>query len=474
MTSAALSASPSTASGLTAADFALLIGAANVATDPAKRDVHAADWSGWSGGAPAFVLMPTDTEGLARCVALCAARGQPIAVQGGLTGLCGGASCRDGEVALSLEKLVGVEVVDPVGGTMTVKAGTPLEVAQEAARAAGLELGIDLGSRGSCTIGGVISTNAGGIRVIATGMTRAHVLGLEAVLADGTVLSDMNTMLKNNSGYDLKQLFVGTEGTLGIVTRAVLRLAPAPAATATALAALPRPEDVTLALAAARKMLGPSLSAFEAMWADFLTCMTERGGYSQPFAGVPPMSVIIETRGNDEGEERARIEAFLAHGMEEGWVGDAVIAGSLDQTRRIWAPRDEGPAEYSRMFGGTAAFDVSIPIALIVETAAAINAEIRAKLPDAIPVTYGHIGDANLHLVVGFEKKPAAETKQQVERIVYEAIGRVGGAVSAEHGIGLLKKAYLPLSRGPAALDLMRRMKVALDPAGILNPGRVI
>ncbi len=468
------SLAPSGASHLSADDFSALIGAANVISDAEALSARAADWTGWSEAAPALLLKPADTEGVGKCLALCTERGQKVVVQGGLTGLAGGASCRKDEIALSLEKLAGVEAVDPLAATMVVKAGTTLEAAQQAALEHDLELGIDLGARGSCTIGGVIGTNAGGIRVIGTGMTRVHVLGLEAVLADGTVLTDMNDMVKNNSGYDLKQLFIGTEGTLGVVTRAVLRLSPHRPAVATALVALSGPDDITTALAAARRSLGPSLSAFEAMWSDFLTYMTAHAGFDLPLEAVPPMSVIIETRGHDEAAENARLEAFLAEGLEAGWVTDAVIATSVDQARRIWAPRDEGPAMYRQIFGGVINFDVSVPIGLIVETAAAINEEIGAGWPDVVRLTYGHIGDANLHFVVGFKTKPDAATKTAVDEIVYEAVGEVGGAVSAEHGIGQLKKAYLPLSRSDAAIDLMRRLKATLDPAGILNPGRVV
>lgn len=457
-----------------AAELSEAIGAVNVVRDLDLLEAHAADWSGLQCGIPGLLVTPTDTEGVSRCLAACSTHRKPVVVQGGRTGLAGGAAARTGEVALSLEKLSGVETIDPVGGTMTVRAGTTLEAAQTAAHVQGMELDIDLGARGSCTIGGVISTNAGGIRVIGTGMTRAHVLGLEVVLADGTVLSDMNTMMKNNSGFDLKQLFIGSEGTLGVVTRAVFRLSPRQPAVATALAALARPEDVTTALAAARSALGPSLSAFEAMWADYVDFMSGTGGYRRPFAAVPPMSLIIETRGQDEQAERDRLEALLSAGLEAGWLVDATIPASFEQTRQIWAMRDEGPAEYARLFKGIVAFDVSIPIGLIVETADKVNTEIRRRWPQAFPLTYGHIGDANLHLVVGFTEPLDAETKLAIETIVYEAVGEVGGAVSAEHGIGQLKKAWLPLSRTPVAIDLMRRMKTALDPAGLLNPGRVV
>ncbi len=460
--------------GALADNLAGAIGANNVVRDPESLKAHAGDWSGLSAGTPALLLTPYDTEGVSRCLARCAEVRQPVVVQGGRTGLAGGASSRDGEVALSLEKLAGVEHIDPVGGTMTVRAGTTLEAAQTAARDRGMELDIDLGARGTCTIGGVIATNAGGVRVIGTGMTRAHVLGLEVVLADGTVLTDMNTMMKNNSGFDLKQMFIGSEGTLGIVTRAVLRLSPLQPAVATGLAALARPEDVTVALSAARAALGSSLSAFEAMWADYVAFFSEKAGYRCPFADVPPMSLIIETRGQDETAERERLEALLEAGLEAGWIADATIATSVQQAREIWAMRDEGPAEYSKLFGGIAAFDVSVPIGEIVTTADTVTREIRERWPEAVPLTYGHIGDANLHLVVGFAVAPDSATKAAIDKLVYEAVGAVHGAVSAEHGIGQLKKDWLPLSRSPVAIDLMRRMKAALDPAGILNPGRVV
>ncbi|MEJ8572335.1 FAD-binding oxidoreductase [Microbaculum marinum] len=450
------------------------LGEGSVIDDPEVLAARADDWSGWPSGTPRLLVTPSDTGGVARCLSICNAHRVAVVVQGGRTGLAGGAAARTGEVMLALDKLAGVEDIDTIGGTMTVRAGTTLEAAQAAARGRGMELEIDLGARGSCQIGGVIATNAGGIRVIGTGMTRAHVLGLEVVLADGTVLDDMNTMIKNNSGFDLKQLFIGSEGTLGVVTRAVLRLSPERPGVVTALAALATTGDATTALATARSALGSSLSAFEAMWSDYVTFMSERGGYSRPFDAVPPLSVIIEARGRDESVERSKLEALLADGLEAGWLTDATIAASTDQARRIWAMRDEGPAEYGRLFQAIVPFDVSIPIRSMIGTADRIVGDIRAGWPEAVPLTYGHIGDANLHLVVGFTAPIPDDAKLAISTLVYEAVGAVGGAVSAEHGIGQLKKPWLPLSRTPAAIELMRCMKSTFDPANILNPGRVI
>jgi FAD/FMN-containing dehydrogenase len=252
------------------------IGPEAVTTEPSDLEGHASDWSGLIGAAPRALIRPRTTEDVSAAIRLCAAAGQPLVVQGGLTGLAGGASSREGEVALSLERLTGVESIDRAAMTMTVSAGTTLAAVQTAAEEAGLFYAVDIGARGSCTIGGTIATNAGGIRVVRYGMTRLQVLGLEAVLADGTVLSDMTGMLKNNTGLDLKQLFIGGEGILGVVTRAVLRLQPAPKARATAWLGMIDDDALITALAAARTGLGSSLAAFEAMWPGYLSAITSR------------------------------------------------------------------------------------------------------------------------------------------------------------------------------------------------------
>jgi len=372
-----------------------------------------------------------------------------------------------------------VESIDQAAMTMTVKAGTTLAAVQAAAEEAGLFYAVDIGARGSCTIGGTISTNAGGIRVVRYGMTRLQVLGLEAVLADGTVLSDMSGMLKNNTGFDLKQLFIGAEGALGVVTRAVLRLQPAPRARATAWLAVADDDSLITALSTARKRLGSSLAAFEAMWPDYLSAITKRAPhYRSPFSEIATPAVLIDVFGDDptvtDADLRERLESFLADAMEQGWLTDAVIAESIDQSRRLWAIRDEAPAEYSTIFQSSKGYDVSIPIGRMVEAVRVLESGLGERVPEAARLIYGHLGDANIHLVVGFDTPVEKGVYDAVEELLYGTVRAFSGSVSAEHGIGVLKRRWLNHTRSEAEIATMRRLKVALDPSGILNPGRVI
>jgi FAD/FMN-containing dehydrogenase len=460
-------------------DLRNALGANAVSTDPTDRGGHASDWTGLLVAEPRAVLRPRTTDAVAAALRLCAAAGQAVVVQGGRTGLAGGASAREGEIALSLERLAGVEAVDPVAATMTVKAGTTLAAVHAAAEEAGLFYPVDIGARGSCTIGGMIATNAGGIRVVRYGMTRPQVLGLEAVLADGTVLSDMGGMLKNNTGFDLKQLFIGAEGALGVVTRAVLRLQPQPTARATAWLVLADEDALLSALTAARTRFGSGLAAFEAMWPDYLSAVTARAPhYRLPFAVVTTPAVLIDVFADNpavtDTDLRERLETFLADGMERGWLTDAVIAESLDQARRLWAIRDEAPAEYAAMFRSSKGFDISIPISRMTEAVRVLRNGLAERVPEAVGLSYGHLGDANLHLVVGFDTPVDDAIYGSVEELLYGTVRAFSGSVSAEHGIGVLKRRWLGFTRSAAEIATMRRLKAALDPSGILNPGRVI
>jgi FAD/FMN-containing dehydrogenase len=455
------------------------IGPDAVTTEPSDLGGHASDWSGLIGATPRALIRPRSTEDVSAAIRLCAAAGQPLVVQGGLTGLAGGASSREGEVALSLERLTGVESIDQAAMTMTVRAGTTLAAVQAAAEEAGLFYAVDIGARGSCTIGGTIATNAGGIRVVRYGMTRLQVLGLEAVLADGTVLSDMTGMLKNNTGLDLKQLFIGGEGILGVVTRAVLRLQPAPRARATAWLGMIDDDALITALSAARTGLGSSLAAFEAMWPGYLSAITSRAPrYRIPISGITAPAVLIDVFGDDPGITdailRERLESFLADAMEQGWLADAVIAESIDQARRLWAIRDEVPAEYPTIFRSSKGFDISIPISHMIEAVRVLQSGMTEAVPEAAILIYGHLGDANIHVVIGFDTPVEKHAYAAAEELLYSTVRDFSGSVSAEHGIGVLKRQWLGHTRSKAEIATMRRLKAALDPLGILNPGRVI
>lgn len=414
---------------------------------------------------PWLYVRPTTVEHVRVVLRACHAHRWPVTVQGGMSGLAGGANPERNDVVIALDRLAGIEEIDAAGGTMTVKAGTILEVAQKAAENAGFLLPIDLGARGSCQIGGNIATNAGGIRVIRHGVTRDNILGLEAVLADGTVISSLNRLRKNNTGYDLKQLFIGSEGTLGVITRAVIRLQPLPVGKATALVALPDYQSAVRLLARAQADL-PGLTAFEIMWASYFDFSSKAEGLSL-FDRSHPFTAIVEQSGTPDA---AGIEAFLGAMFEAGLIEDALIAQSEKESRRFWAVR-EGAA-YDRL-PHLINFDVSIAIGRLGDFAAACEAALRACYPEAHIAFFGHMGDSNLHIAVSVGASDKA-TLHAVDEITYGVVRDFGGAISAEHGIGDLKRDFLFYSRSPAELALMRSIKTALDPHGILNPGKVL
>lgn len=414
---------------------------------------------------PIAYVRPTNIEQISTTLRICNDHRIPVVVQGGMTGLAGGANPVENALALSLDRFSGIEDIDTAAGTMTLKAGTVLEVAQRAAEDAGFLLPIDLGARGSCQIGGNIATNAGGIRVIRHGVTRDNILGLEAVLADGTVISSLNRLRKNNTGYDLKQLFIGSEGTLGVITRAVIRLQPLPVGKATALVALSTYDAAVQLLGRAQAGLA-GLTAFEIMWESYVGFSSKGEGLTL-FDRSHPFAVIIEQSGTPDAEA---LETFLGGMFEEGLIEDALLAQSEKESRRFWAVR-EGAA-YDRL-PHLINFDVSIAIGRLGDFAAACESALRARYPDAHIAFFGHMGDSNLHIAVSVGASDEA-TLHAVDEITYGVVRDFGGSISAEHGIGLLKRDFLGYSRSPAELALMRAIKQTLDPHGILNPGKVL
>jgi FAD/FMN-containing dehydrogenase len=423
-------------------------------------------------GAPKAVLRPRSTEQVSQILVAANAAGVPVTPWGGLTGLVDGARA-DGALALSLSRMNAVEAIDQVSGTMRVQAGCVLQAACEAAEAQGLLLPLDLGARGSATIGGNISTNAGGNRVLRWGMMREMVLGLEAVLADGTVVSALNPLMKNNTGYDLKQLFIGSEGTLGVVTRAVLRLRPKPVSDNVALLAVDTFEALPRVLNRLRQAIGAQLSAFEVMWADFYQLVT-----TPPATGRPPLPaghpyyVLVEAMGADPEADAEPFERVLGEALEAGEIADAAIARSVGERNAIWALRDD--VGQTGRNAPILAFDVSLNIADMEAYVAEVRAALAARWPGKSSlVVFGHLGDGNLHVIAGVgERSP--EARHAVEETVYGPLRRIGGSISAEHGIGLQKRDFLSWTRSPEELGLMRTLKRALDPNNILNPGKIL
>jgi FAD/FMN-containing dehydrogenase len=352
-----------------------------------------------------------------------------------------------------------------------VEAGVVLETVQKAADAAGLLFPLDLGGRGSAQIGGNAATNAGGNRVLRYGMMRDLVLGVEAVMADGTVITSLNKMIKNNAGYDLKHLFLGTEGTLGILTRLVLRLFPKPQSVSTALLALEDYSAVLDLLRRARAGFGATLSAYEVMWPDFYTLGTTALGRQPPIAEGHGMYVLLETMGTDPAVDQVRFEEVLGAALEDGVAQDAVIAQSEAQTQALWAIRD-CPGEFPKVHWPQISFDVSLPTGEIGDRVTELRERIARAFPGARAVFFGHVADSNLHLSVRPVEDPMPV--HEMDEVVYSAIGEWGGSISAEHGIGTVKRDFLHHSRTAEELALMRLLKRTLDPNGILNPGKVI
>ena len=435
-------------------------------------DAEAKASSGWSRlGTPRAVLRPASTQEVSAVLKLCHAAGQPVVAWGGLTGLVESGNVEHGELALSLERMHAVEEIDTVAGTATVQAGAVLQAVQEQVESHGFILPLDLGARGSATIGGNIATNAGGNRVIRYGMMREMVLGLEVVLADGTVLTSLGKMIKNNAGYDLKHLFIGSEGTLGIVTRAVLRLRRKPASQDTAFVAVDDFDKLPKLLDHMDRRLAGTLSAFECLWQDFYALLTsEPAPHRPPLPQTSPYYVLIEAMGGDQEKDSERFELALEGALEAGLVTDAVLARSQAERDRMWAIRDDVGQVIQNWPIFT--FDVSLPLKDMHGYVGEMKAKLAAAYPEHTCMIFGHLGDGNLHVVAGVGSD-APEARRAVERAVYDPLRSRGGSVSAEHGVGLEKRPYLTWTRTPEEVAAMRAIKQALDPKGILNPGKI-
>ena len=441
----------------------------SVLVDDAVSARYESDWGVGETHRPEVVLRPATTENVAQMLKLCNEAGQSIVTQGGLTGLSGGATPQAGEWSLSLERMNKVIEIDPDAMTLTVEAGVPLEVVQSAADDANLFLPLDLAARGSCQIGGNVATNAGGNQVIKYGMARALVSGMVAVLADGTILSNRNKLLKNNAGYDLKQLFIGSEGTLGVITEVVLRLVPKPITKQSAMCAMNSMNDVLYLLSEARKQL-PSVSAFEVMWPHYYdAALTTVTNIRSPFAGEHSYYVILESEGHYPETDNDHFCEFLAGLMEQQQIADAAIAQSLTDAANFWAIRD-GVAELIPTLKHIANFDMGVSPRCTEQCVIEIQNQLKKKFPTVKPLIFGHLGDGNIHIIAGTANK---QEQYDVYDTVYEIIGNHDGSITGEHGVGTHKKRWLKHSRDEVEIAVMKTLKNALDPKGILNPGRI-
>lgn len=413
-----------------------------------------------------LIVRPADAGELSLAIQAAVRHGFKVVTHGGRTSLAGGSFTRSDAIVVSTERMNRIERIDEVGQFAVIGAGVPIQEIHEAAEARGLFYPIDLGSKGSATLGGTISTNAGGNHVIRWGMTRQSILGIEAVLADGTVVDAMNTLLKNNTGYDLKHVLIGAEGTLGIVTRAVVRLVPLPSTQEVALLAVESMDKVLALLMAARRM--PALSAFEVMWQDFYALVANADSSRRPVAPDWPYYVLIETLGYDRTADRAMFEQFIETALGDGLAVDGVLAASDRQKQDLWHVR-EASEIIAREFGKVVSFDVSVPLDHVQTFVDDAYQALNARFADVRGVTLGHIGDNNIHLGISIGPETPEKTIE-IEDAVYSALAPFGGAITAEHGVGQFKKDFLHRYKNPGELSMMKCLKAALDPDGVLNP----
>ena len=462
-------------------ELARIVGPANVLRAPEDLSGYEQDWrKRWHGRALA-VVRPGSTAEVAAVVKACAGAGVSLVPQGGNTGLVGGGVPDDQarQVVLSLRRMSAVRKFDAENLTMTVEAGCVLQAVQAAAEAQGLLFPLSLAAEGSCTIGGNLATNAGGTQVLRFGNARDLCLGVEVVTSAGEIWDGLSGLRKDNTGYDLRGLFIGSEGTLGVITAATLKLFPLPATTLTALAACPSLEAAVELLGLARSRLDASLTGFEVMNRFSLDLVARH------FPALPrPLpdaawTVLLELSGpQDEAGARASLEALLESALDSGCVEDAVVAESLAQSRALWHLRESIPLAQAEE-GLNIKHDISVPVSAIPRFVQQTDAALQAHMPGIRLVNFGHLGDGNLHYNVqapaGADARDFLKTQEpRVNEIVYDNVQSFGGSISAEHGVGSLKLEELRHRKSAVALSLMRQIKDALDPQGLMNPGRVL
>jgi FAD/FMN-containing dehydrogenase len=472
--------SPITLSADLVARFAGIVGAQHALTDPDQQLPYLREWRDMYDGRASIVLRPGSTEEIAEILALANQHGIAVVPQAGNTGLVGGQIPQRGEILLSVGRLKRLRAIDPQGFTMTVEAGLTLAEAQAAADDVNRLFPLSLPSEGTCQIGGNLGTNAGGVGVLAYGNARQLVLGLEVVLADGRIWNGLNALKKDNTGYDLKDLFIGSEGTLGVITAAVLKLFPKPAEKATAFVALSDLDSALALFSLGQEMAGSSFTAFEVMAQIVLeTVVKHARGARNPFpASRHPWYALLETSGlKPDGSAERLLTETLMTASERGIVTDAVVASSLGQARDFWLLR-ESYSEAQKPLGASIKNDVSVPVNAIPEFIRRADAALQRICPGARPIPISHFGDGNIHYNIsqpeGMAKDKFMALWDEMVHAVHDVVLSLNGSISAEHGIGVMKRAELAQVKGDVAMDLMRKIKAAFDPKGILNPGKVL
>lgn len=457
-----------------------VVGKANVLTDAADMAPHLIDWRRRYRGAARCVVRPACTAEVSAVVRVCADAGVAIVPQGGNTSHCG-ASIPDpnGEaIVLSLSRMNRIRAIDIANNTITVEAGCVLQTLQTAAAEAGRLFPLSLAAEGSCQIGGNLSTNAGGVQVLRYGNTRELTLGLEVVLPSGEVWNGLRGLRKDNTGYDLKQLFIGAEGTLGIITAAVMKLFPLPRATATAWLAIESPHAAVRLLGDLQAAFGATLTACELVSDVSLAMVLKHIPGAQPPLSNSPWYLLVELSGaSDEGELAAAMERFLGQALEGETISDAVLAQSGEQAARLWALR-ENISEAQKIEGISIKHDISVPVSRIGDFVDQADAALKKAFPGIRIVAFGHVGDGNLHYnqskAESGENDEFIALQPQVNEIVHDLVHRLGGSISAEHGIGQLKRDELRRYKSPLEMEMMRAIKRAFDPRGLMNPGKVL
>jgi FAD/FMN-containing dehydrogenase len=460
------------------ARFAAIVGERYALTAAGDVAPYMTEERGLYHGRSPMVLRPGSVAEVSAILKLANETGTPVVPQGGNTGLVGGQTPHHGEILLSLKRLDRIREVDPLSNTMTCEAGVVLIKAQEAAEAENRLFPLSLGAEGSCTIGGNLSTNAGGTGALAYGVARELVMGLEVVLADGRVLNNLRKLKKDNTGYDLRHIFVGAEGTLGVITAAVLRLFPRPRAVETAFVGLPSPYEALSLLNLAYERAGGSVTGFELIPRIALEFAVKHAPMCRdPLADKHRWYMLIELSTQAREGLRAIMEDILSTGVERNLIEDATIAESLDQTKGLWLLRHH-IADTQKYEGGSIKQDVSVPVNAVPDFIAEATAKVEAMIPGCRPVPFGHLGDGNIHYnvsqPVGADKAEFLEHWDEVNDAVFGVVAKYAGSISAEHGIGVMKRALLPSVKDPVAYELMRGFKQMLDPNGILNPGKVL